>query len=256
MTSGVLDRSPSSERAAGTAPAARGGTRGSDPGNELGVADATAVLSEIGYLLVPGSPFDRGPAYLLVALRPQPTRTHFDPERIEYWSASPTLAQPATLEWPVSALTTRYSWGTIRVVDRVGAANEFVSFGGSLSVARDGALNAALFSSDAPILGLGGRGDAGDPLGSTVAGFFACLRAECGAKAEIARRATSAEPMAIYAAYLARTLALYRSQRADITISPRLHTLLRYESCRLSRDFAAAGAAGAVLARELEANLA
>jgi hypothetical protein len=254
MTSNVLAKSTSTKRAAGAVSAARRGAAAAQSGGGLDVVDATALLGDIGYLLVHGAPFDRGPAYLLVAIRPQPTRAHFDPEHIEYWSAGPATAEPVALEWPISAPSTDYSWGSIKIVDRIGATNAFVSFGGTLSVSRGGGLSAALFSSEAPILAMGGRGEGGDPLAASVAGFFARLRAGCGADPDLARRATVAGPIAIYAAYLARTMAIHKSQLNEITVSPRLHAVLRYERCRLLRDCAPAATAGEALARELQPN--
>lgn len=218
----------------------------------LAITDAPELLSDIGYLLVHGSPFERGPAYLLVAIRPRPTRAHFDPERIDYWSAGSGAAQPATLEWPIAVPPPAYSWGTIKVVDRVAAVNRFVSFGGSLSVAHDGALSAALFRSEAPILAVSGRGEAGDPLAANVLGFFARLAASCGADSALARDVSAMEPLAVYAAYLVRALELYTGHRAVPTAPPRLQTVLRSELCLLDRDAGPAAAAGEALVRRLE----
>lgn len=227
------------------APAARAG---------LAITDAPELLSDVGWLLVHGSPFDRGPAYLLVAIRPRPTRAHFDPERIEYWSAGTraATAQPALLEWPVGVPPSAYSWGTIKVIDRVAAVNRFVSFGGSLSGVRDGDLSAALFRSDAPILAVGGRGDPGDPLATSVLGFFARLAAACGTDQELARDVSVMEPRTIYTAYLVGALKLYSGDLADGTAPSRLHAVLRSELSLLGRDYAAAAAAGEALARRME----
>lgn len=204
MTSNVLAKSTSTKRAAGAVSAARRGAAAAQPGGGLDVVDATALLGDIGYLLVHGAPSDRGPAYLLVAIRPQPTRAHFDPEHIEYWSAGPATAEPVALEWPISAPATDYSWGSIKIVDRIGAANAFVSFGGTLSVFRDGGLSATLFSSEAPILAMAGRGEGGDPLASSdqpvaAAGRHTAENARIKSAASIAMPSASAgaSPMSI-----------------------------------------------------------
>src|SRR5687768_17379490 len=218
----------------------------------LAITDAPELLSDIGYLLIHGSPFQRGPAYLLVAIRPRPTRAHFDPERIEYWSAGSEAAEPATLEWPIAPPPPAYSWGTIKVIDRVAAVNRFVSFGGSLSAARDGALSAALFRSDAPILAVSGRGAAGDPLAASVLGFFARLAAACGADAALARHVSALDPLALYAAYLVRTLDLCSSGAGAPTAPPRLQTVLRSELALLGRDCPPSADAGEVIARRLD----
>src|SRR3954453_18929160 len=73
----------------------------------LDSTSATELLASLGFLLVPGPPTDRGPAYLLVGVRRQPTLRHFDPQRIELWAEGPAHV---TLEWPVDQLTCRYSW--------------------------------------------------------------------------------------------------------------------------------------------------
>jgi hypothetical protein len=214
--------------------------------------DAPDLLDDIGYLLVHGSPFERRAAYLLIAIRPRPTRAHFDPDRIEYWSAGRQAAEQASLEWPMSVPPANYSWGTIKVIDRVAAINQFVSFGGSLSVTHDGTLSAALFRSDAPILALGGRGDAGDPLAASVAGFFARLRAACGRDAAFAREVSAMEPLGIYAGYLVRTLELYAGHLARPTLSARMHAVLRSELSLLASGPGGSAAAGEVLVRRLE----
>ena len=64
-------------------------------------ASAQELLADLGFLLVPGPPLDAGAASLRVALRPHPTRTHFDPERIEYWTLVDGRAEPIELSWPM-----------------------------------------------------------------------------------------------------------------------------------------------------------
>jgi hypothetical protein len=86
----------------------------------------------------------------MIALRPHPTKAHFDAERIEYWTLDDSRAEPTELVWPMSVTSPRYSWGPIRIVDRVRATNTFVSFGGVVAVSRDLDVHAALFRSDAP----------------------------------------------------------------------------------------------------------
>jgi hypothetical protein len=244
MANPLAATSNKDRRAAGDKPAARRKAG-------LTVADAPELLSDVGYLLVHGSPFEHGPAYLLVAIRPQPTRAHFDPERIEYWSCDSGLAEKVTLEVPMGAPCARYSWGLIKVIDRLAAVNKFVSFGGSLNVVHDGGLHAALFRSDAPILALSGRGEAGDPLATSVVGFFARLSAACGADAALARAVSGMEPMAVYAAFLARALELYGGHLAAQGLSPRVLALMRSEYCLVGHDFGPAAAAGHELARRL-----
>jgi hypothetical protein len=230
MTDSLVKASNGGRRAVGAESAAR-------RGGSLAITDAPELLSNIGYLLVHGSPLDHGPAYLLVAVRPRPTRAHFDPERIEYWSMGPGRSHPATLEWPIAVQSSVYSWGTIKVIDRVAAIGRFVSFGGSLGGIRDGTLSAALFRSEAPILAVGGRADAGDPLAASVVGFFARLSAACSADAQLARDVSAMTPLAVYAAYLARALELCAGDLAASMAPAGQRSMMRSELCRL-RGFA------------------
>jgi hypothetical protein len=214
---------------------------------------APEFLAELGYLLVPGAPFDHGAAYLLVAIRPRPTREHFDPERIEYWSMAGVRAVPAELSWPMATMGQRYGWGTISFVDRVAATNRFVSFGGRVTVSRDGDVHAALFRSDAPILSLGGHSDPADPLAANIGGFFATLRAAAGDDPAIQGLSDSLEPNALYAAFLARSLLQYQVPAAADGISPRILSVLRAERCRVEAESGVNALAGAELAAQLAA---
>ena len=214
--------------------------------------DSTLWLAEkIGYLLIPGAPLYQGASYLLVALRPRPTRAHFDPELVKYWSISGDCAEPLELEWPTIAPSAPYAWGEIRIVDRIGATNRFVSFGGLLTVARETTVDTALFGSDAPILGLGGHSDPADPLAASVDGFFAVLRAAAGNDPDIARLSTSLSPNALYAAFLWRALRNYQSATASDCVAPQLISLLRSERRRIEVEFNPDELAGRDLAQRL-----
>jgi hypothetical protein len=196
---------------------------------------ASGLLESVGFLLVPGAPFGHGTAYLMVALRPKPTLAHFDPERIEYWTTERERPTRATLEWPIAAVDGSYTWGLITTVDRVPARNEFASFGGRLTTARDGERHAALFRSDAPILSVGGHSGDADPLGVHLAGHFASLRAAAG-DAAIAHKINAVSPLALYAAFIVRTLATFQARSASGASAPRISAVLRSEIRRLELD--------------------
>ena len=215
------------------------------------VIDSSGVhvlLANLGFLLVPGPPLDHGAAYLLVAIRPKPTLDHFDPECIEYWAVADGRTEPAEVVWPMPATDGQFSWGPIRITDRVGAANTFVSFGGSLSVSRDAGVHAALFRSDAPILSLGGHSGPRDPLSIQVASFMARLRAAAGYDSPVRELAESLEPVALYAAFVAHAIEVYRNPNAAENVSPHLVSLLRSERHRLEADSLAVLQAGNKLA--------
>jgi hypothetical protein len=235
-------------RAAGPAPAAR-----PPYAQSIQSGHAQTLLTDLGFLLVPGPPLDRGAAYLLVALRPRPSETHFDPERIEYWATDQGRADLTRLEWPMSPCHTEYAWGVIRIVDRIAAANGFVSFGGTLTVSRDRDLHAALFRSHAPILALGGHSGPADPLAANIAGFFARLLAAAIPGTRLAREAAATSPVALYAAFVWGALGSYHGVTAADIVSPRLLSLLRSERRRLQAESSADEYVGRMLAAELSA---
>jgi len=232
------------ERVAGIEPAARPGADGLDTDS------AHDLLSDVGFLLVHGRPLDQGSSYLLVALRPKPTLLHFDPERVEYWSAHVDQAEAQELSWPIRTGTSDYSLGTIRIVDRVGASNSFISFGGELSLSRDSDVGAVLFRSPVPILALHGRSGPSDPLATNICAFVAVLRGAATSDRALARKIIGATPIALYAAFIERTLALYQSEpgRAGHV---RLVSLLRMERRQLQAEAPAEAAAGIELAARL-----
>ena len=203
---------------------------------QLDSADAEELLVSLGFLLVPGPPLDRGPAYLLVAVRPTPTLSHFDPERIAMWVNSPKGASQIVLEWPLQPPDPQYVWGTIDIIDRLGEINKFASFGGVVSVARDRDLHAVLFRSNAPILSAGGHSGPADPLGADVAAFFGVLRAAAGSDRHLGDVIWGSSPVVLYAAFLARSLAVHRAARVGNPANSRYEALLRKELCRLERE--------------------
>ena len=96
-------------------------------------------LAHLGFVLRDGSApgVTPGPR-LLVALRDHPTLDHFDPEAVTYWVATDghgslaTLARGgrlATLDRDGEATrAVPWSWGPVRVRDRVPVSNGFLGF--------------------------------------------------------------------------------------------------------------------------------
>jgi hypothetical protein len=224
----------SHSRAAGRVPAARD-PASDDAAGHLIAADAEELLVSLGFLLVPGPPADRGPAYLLVAVRPRPTLSHFDPERIVLWQRESSGACRTTLEWPLVCPSPEYAWGTIDIIDRLGAMNRFASFGGSVSVSRDHDVSAVLFRSDAPILSAGGHSGPADPLGIDATAFFAILRAAAGADSHIGALINGCSSVALYSAFVERMLGVVAA-RLNGPGGARLSSLLHQERGRLQRD--------------------
>ena len=202
----------------------------------LDAADAQELLESVGFLLVPGPPLDRGPAYLLVAVRPQPTLSHFDPERVVLWDTGAKQSVQTVLEWPLTTPDPRYTWGGIDIIDRIGAINRFASFGGIVSIAKDRDVGAVLFRSDAPILSVGGHSGPADPLGVDVTAFFGILRAAAGNEPRTRAMVEDCSPIALYAAFLARRIGISEAAQIDGRGVSRLTSLMRQERCRLQRE--------------------
>lgn len=184
-------------------------TLGPDAGREL--------LDELGFLHVPGAPTAAGAAYLFIALRRRPTLHHFDPERINYWVTPAAHGMPAEIEWGAqSERHDHFSWGPIAIIDRLGMGNEFVSFGGELTVAVVGDIKVAVFASDAPILACGGHSQTWDPWARGVVAFQAELRAAADPRGRFERRLAGTAPTAIYAAFVRHELDLRRVTPRDL----------------------------------------
>ncbi len=232
-------------RGAGSKPAARGGA------GALQEDRAPQLLTDLGFLQVPGPPLAHGAAYLLVALRPRPTLAHFDPERISVWAADSGVPRLVELTWPLARSMGSYSWGTICVSDRTNATNSFVSFGGTFSTTRDGELHAALFRSEAPILALAGRSGPADPLATHVVAFLARLRGAAGYDSPVSSTAATLDPVSLYAAFLNHTLDTYSRPPAADTVSAHLVSLLRSERHRLETDNPEDAEIGAHLAHRI-----
>jgi hypothetical protein len=198
---------------------------------------AGSMMADVGFLLVPGRPADEGAAYLLIALRRTPTGRHFDPERVDLWTVEDGQAAPTSVTWlSPPPLSRRHLWGSIRMSDRVRAANLFVSFGGDLTVTHSHDVRVVRFKSDAPIVLLSEHAGPADTLGSSIAAFFATLRAAAGESIEIRDRALSMAPLGIYAAYLELTSRGQPPAIATDLATTALHATLRSERERLLRS--------------------
>jgi hypothetical protein len=125
---------------------------------ELAPNWAAPLLADLGFLASPDLPDRPGPAYLLVAIREVPTLRHYDPEVVEYWVTEAGRGTRRTLGRETRLpIETEFSWGLIRIVDRLRVTNEYLTFGGRLSAAAvDGAV-IAVFTSPAPLLRRGGH---------------------------------------------------------------------------------------------------
>jgi hypothetical protein len=209
---------------------------GADPG-PLTPDAAASVMGDLGFLVVPGVPGRDSIAYLLVAIRRRPTLAHYDPESVLYWTHQGLHDGPAEFDRSVPLpLEVAFSWGTLRVTDRLGVANEYLTFGGSLTAGRVDGARIAVFATPGPMVRRGGHSQGWDPGSAHLAAYFGRLRACLGRDPELDARATAMSPLARYSAYLAGAIngfaeapALSADRHAE------LHHL-RSEAERLHRD--------------------
>lgn len=204
-------------------------------------AEAARRLADWGFLAEPDLPDRPGPAYLLVALRDVPTLRHYDPELVEYWASADGRGVRRTLSresrMPLEA---GFSWGLIRVVDRLGVSNEYVTFGGHLSAAEVDGATYGVFASEAPLLRRGGHSQAWDEGADRLAAFFGRLLLAVDIEPGFEARAAAAAPLTRYAAFIDDVAGRYRRSAELRERDPRFWALVRAEVARLERDHAAA----------------
>jgi hypothetical protein len=205
----------------------------------LPVASAAGLVSDLGFLAGPDLPDRPGPAYLLVALRDHPTLRHYDPERIDYWVSRKGrgVRGSITRTTPVP-LDTEFSWGLIRLVDRLDVTNEYVTFGGHLSAAPVDTATIVVFSSPVPLLRRGGHSQVWDAGADELSAFFARLVAAIDLRPELEPQVCDANPFVRYSAFLADIVGRYRASVAMRNADARVWSLLRGEEGRMRREHA------------------
>ena len=208
---------------------------------------AARLLRGWGFLVHPDLPDLAGDAYLLVALRPTPELDHFDPERLEVWVSAGSHGNRLEVTRATRPLHTDYSWGTIRVVDRFGVANEFVSTGGRLAVHRVGDAMIAVLTSSAPILRRGGHSQGWDAAAVDLAAFFGRLLLTVDLIPGFEAQLASATSLARYAAFVADAIERHRSSPLLRAEHATLWPLLCREWRRLETDHPVDLAAGLAL---------
>ena len=129
-----------------------------DPALGLTATELAGQVDHWGFVAQPDLPDRPDPAFLLVALRPVPTLQHYDPEAVDYWVTKDGRGERRTLthESPMPQ-SEDYSWGLIRLVDRLGVSNEYLTFGGHLDAVLIDDVVVAAFASQAPQLRRGGH---------------------------------------------------------------------------------------------------
>jgi hypothetical protein len=224
---------------------------GALPAN-LDPVTAAPRLANLGFLSSSDFPDRPGPAYLLVALREFPTLRHFDPESIEYWaSVGGRGAHRQVTRHSSFPIDDEYSWGRIRIVDRLGVTNEYLTFGGRLRAAVVDNVVVAVFSSPAPILRRGGHSQGWDEGAESLGAFFGRVLLAVDYAPGFEARAATSNPIARYAAFVADLVSRYRAGTELRAQQPVLWTLIQAEEHRLRQGHPLEWAAGAALQSEL-----
>jgi hypothetical protein len=171
----------------------------------LSIDEAAGLMAGLGFVAFrTSSDTPQTDSCLMVMIRDTPTRRHFDPEAVTYWVLDNGHGRSEVIDYATQAPISRpFSWGRIRLVDRLGARNGFVSFGGWLTGERVG--NDALlliFRSPAPILRLPGHSQRHDSLSDEILGFFGRLIPRMWSNPSDETLVGSLPPEALHAAFL------------------------------------------------------
>lgn len=199
----------------------------------IDVEVAAGLMSDMGFVVFRTLSGSTAPdSCLMVAIHDTPTERHFDAEVVSYWATSLDRGQVQTIDRTTRLpFSSPFSWGRIRMVDRVGARNSFVSFGGTLTGESIGAgARLFIFCSPALIFRLPGHSQREDRLAEEVLTFFGRIIPHLWAR-DIERRISSASPLAVYAAFLLHT-------RARLARSRALRDSLGAAASTLHREFA------------------
>jgi hypothetical protein len=215
---------------------------------------AARLLADLGFSLIHSdSPAAPGGAQLLVAFRSSPSLRHFDPESLTYWTPSGGRGRETSFDRtrPVPAKAD-VSWGRVRVIDRLGVDNRFLTFGGTLRAAAIGPdLTVAALASPGPLARWSGHSQGLDPLASEIGAFFGRLMIRVDFEPGAEARLAGTPPIQLYAAFIgdahARLVAAESLRAADPSFAARIAT----EASRLQTHEPEAWAAGTVLSKAL-----
>ncbi len=207
------------------------------------VRDAATELARLGFELRDGTRTGTVPGpRLLVAFRDAPTLEHFDPEVATFWEARDGRGRLATLDRGASVPQSRpFSWGRIRVSDRIPVSNEFLSFGGTLLAdALDPHTMLAAFTSRAPVVRWAGHSQGVDSITDEIGAFFARLMVPIDYQPQAEARIGTADPEAIYAAFLLHTARRLGPSSRLRQADPAFASMVDHEGNRLAHDVPAA----------------
>jgi hypothetical protein len=205
-----------------------------DPRAELRATDVAERVGGWGFLAHPDLPDGPGPAYLLVALRPAPTLKHYDPEAVDYWVTEGGRGRRRTLDQNAPMPRSEdFAWGLIRLVDRLGVSNEYLTFGGHLDAASVDDVVIAAFASPAPLLRRGGHSQGMDPGADAVGAFFGRIMIAVDFKPGFEGTFAEVDPLTRYAACIRDANARNGRGRATARLDDEVGRLIRREAARL-----------------------
>ncbi len=190
-------------------------------------------LENLGFLASSGlsTPL---PGYLLVALRPTPSLRHYDPESVDYWVTERTRGSRRSLTRQTDLpLLADVSWGPVRIVDRLGTANEYLTFGGRLSASMVDDVVVAVLTCDTPLLKAGGHSQQVDLGAESIGAFFGRLLRAIDYIPGFEARVSAAEPVARYAAFLSDALKRFRASPGLRDAEPEVLNALEVERRRI-----------------------
>ncbi len=211
-----------------------------DDSEVIRATDIADRLSHWGFLAHPDLPDRPGPASLLVAIRPRPTLQHYDPERIDYWATvnGRGCRRTLTLETPMPR-SEDVAWGLIRLVDRLGVSNDYLTFGGHLDAARIDDAVVAAFASPAPMLRRGGHSQGWDAGADAIGAFFARLMVAVDFRPGFETAFAEADPLTRYAAFIRDASQRNRGRSSGRWLDDDLGRLIRSEGARLASNMPA-----------------
>jgi hypothetical protein len=202
--------------------------------DRVNATDVAARMSRWGFLAHPDLPDAPGPAFLLVALRPAPTLRHYDPEAVDYWATEGGRGQRRTLTFESAMPRSEdFSWGLIRLVDRLNVTNEYLTFGGHLDAATVDEIVVAAFSSPAPLLRRGGHSQGWDAGADAIGAFFARLMVAVDFTPGFEAALGTATPLTRYSAFVRDAMSRLPPSGGGHLPDDQLHRLLRSEAERL-----------------------
>jgi len=126
-----------------------------------------------------------------------------------------------------------YSWGLIRLVDRLGVSNEYLTFGGQLDAALIDDVVVAAFSSQAPLLRRGGHSQGWDAGADAIGAFFARMMVAVDFKPGFEQAFAAATPLGRYAMFVRDTDRRRRTPGHSTSFDDDLGRLVRHEAYRL-----------------------